>query len=225
MKRTIFASVVLSAIAFIFPPVAPAASLLTTTTPGYLIFEAIEGHGDTSNQEFGLGTPPIGAPANQRQIIFTIHLRDEQIDYVTPSNIVNMGFFPAGSALDFYNISDYRGEHWAFSSTLDSSPSASDLEVFRDRNNSLGFEGSVVEVVGLDHWILHLDDAGSIDDDDNEMILRVRVEPVPEPSGTTLFVVGFAFLAFFRRLAIRLPEKLLEDESILLRTRRKKLLL
>jgi hypothetical protein len=167
-----------------------AGSLLTTTTDGHLVFEAIEGHGATSTQEFGLGTPAMDSTPSERQRIFTIHLVNEQIESVTPTPIVDMGFFPAGTALDFYNLSDFNGVHWAFSEHLGSNPSAPDLEVFADRDNSLGFGQSVVEILGVDEWILHLDDAASVDDDDNEMVIRVRVERVPEPSVLLLVVLA-----------------------------------
>jgi hypothetical protein len=165
---------------------------LTTTTPGFLVFEALEGHAAQSNIEFGIGTPAIGTPLAERQRIFTIHFGlDQLISSVTPSSTVNMGFFPAGSVLDFYNISDYGGgESWAFSSNLGSSPTSRDLKSFIDIDNSLGLGGSVIQPVGIDHWILHLDDAATEDDDDDEMILRVRVAPVPEPSSIALVVGG-----------------------------------
>ena len=166
------------------------AGIVTTTIDGNLIFEALEGHGATSNQEFGLGTPSTDSLPQQRMIIFIIHLVNEEISSVTPARIVNLGFFPAGSALDFYNFSDFGGPHWAFSSHLKLNPSQSDLEVFTDRDNSLGMNGSVVERIGVDHWILHLDDAASVDDDDNEMIIRVQVQSVPEPFTVVLVLAG-----------------------------------
>lgn len=124
------------------PTLSLAAPLLVTTTTGHLVFEVLEGHGATSNLEFGLGTP-----------------------------------------------------------------STADLEVFRDRDNSLGLGGSIVETVGLDHWVLHLDDAASVDDDDNEMIIDVRVRPVPEPATLTLLVAGAAAAASRRRKRQVIPSR------------------
>lgn len=68
--------------------------------------------------------------------------------------------------------------------------------MFTDIDNSLGLGGSVVEVIGLDRWTLQLDDAASymFDDDDNEMIIKVNVNPVPEPSTILLFFAGALFL-------------------------------
>ena len=124
--------------------------------------------------------------------IFTIHLVNEHVGSVTPRARVDVGLVAAGTALDFYNLSDFAGVSWAFSSNLDSTPSPSDLEVFGDRDNSLGFGGSIVEILGVDHWILHLDDAASSDDDDNEMIIDVRVRPVPEPATLSLLAAAAA---------------------------------
>jgi hypothetical protein len=169
-----------------------AMALLTTTASGNLAFEVIEGHGGTSNQELGLGTPPVGTPESGRDRIFTIHLVNENVASVSPSALVDKGFVPAGTVLNFYNLSDYNGIHWAYSSTLISSPSFADLEVFTDRNNSLSFGGSAVEVLGPNDWMLHLDDAASSDDDDSEMVIRVLVTPssaVPEPSAAVLTLV------------------------------------
>jgi hypothetical protein len=178
-------------VALVAPSVSSSAPLLVTSTSGHLIFEVLEGHGATSNQEFGIGTPATDSDPSDRMIVFTIHLVDEQVGSVTPASIVDMGFFPAGTALDFYNLSDFSGLQWAFSEHLGSTPSAADLEVFTDRNHSLGFGGSAVEINGVDNWILHLDDAASGDDDDNEMVIRVRVgAPVPEPSIVALVVIG-----------------------------------
>jgi hypothetical protein len=38
---------------------------------------------------------------------------------------------------------------------------------FTGRNNSLGLGGSAVQQLSLTAWLLHLDDAASVDDDDN----------------------------------------------------------
>ncbi len=165
------------------------ADLITTTQSGNLIFELIDGRGGTSNQEFGIGRhDDLGA----LEKIFIVHLENESVKDVTPSYVVDMGFFAAGTGLDFYNISDWGGTSYAFSSALGGSPTAQDLVVFTDADNSLGLGGSVVESLGLDHWRLHLDDAASynIDDDDNEMIIDVRVTPVPAPSAVLLGFLG-----------------------------------
>lgn len=152
-------------------------AFLVTTTGGDLVFELLNGEG-LADVEFGMGTPATGTSTDQRDVIFAVHLGFSEVD-VEPSATVNKGYFPAGSPLDFYGISDFRGSrYWAFSSHLGGNPSSSDLAMFTDTDNSLGRRGSVVETLGADHWVLHLDDAASIccDDDDNELVIGVRVE-------------------------------------------------
>lgn len=193
--------ILLAVLCFIFmgATITPAA-FLTTTNAGYLIFEALDegGRGATSVQEFGLGTP------ENQTLIFTIYLKDERIDFVTPSPIVNMGFFPGGSNLEFYNKSIFEGTYWGFSSRLNTAnETASDVSVFTDPNNYLGLGGSIIEIVATDHWILHLDDAASYiyGDDNNELVIRVRVEPVesvPLPGSLLLIGTGLLGLATYR---------------------------
>lgn len=192
MHTLIRCAVAVIMVAVAYP--APAAPLLITTEAGDLVFEVLSGEGGASTQEFGLGSPTLSTPPALRNTVFVITLNGS-VSNVAPSTIRNMGFFSAGSALDFYNISDFGGTQLALSSALDGSPTPSDLVVFRDLDNSLGFGGSIVEVLGPNDWILHMDDAASyaFDDDDNEMVIRVRVVSVPEPS--TLALIGAAMVA------------------------------
>lgn len=180
------------------------AALITTSVSGDLIFEVLSGEGGASFQEFGFGTPSANSVKSDRDVIFTIELNGSVVG-VDPSPIVNAGFFSSGSALDFYNVSSFGGSFFAYSSTLGDNPSVSDLVTFTDVDNSLGFGGSVVEVVAANTWILHLDDAASglcCDDDDNEMVIKISVDPngvpdmtpVPLPSTLVFFVL---FLSVF----------------------------
>lgn len=182
------------------------ASLITTSASGNLMFEYLGGEAGASIQEFGLGTPAVGSSIGDRDTVFVINYHNQPA--VLP--LVNKGYFWSGSQLDFYNLSDYLGDLYAFSSGLMATPTQADIAVFTDTNNSLNLGGSVVEGVGDNQWILHLDDAWSylFDDDDNEMIIRVWIdqsaEPplsVPEPATWAMLVAASlaGMAAFWQR--------------------------
>lgn len=201
-KTSFLRSAAFGVVAFGFAAVAPLAhALIVTPFDGVIQFELLDGRGATSTQEFGIGTPSLASAPADRQVVFIVQLVDEVVQSVTPSAIVNWGLVAQGTELDFYNLSHFGGIAWSFSSHLSGTPSSSDLQTFRDGDNSLGLGGSVVENVGLGSWILHLDDAHSADDDDNELLIRVALLPVPEPSTALLFSVGCAglCLAMIRR--------------------------
>lgn len=146
---------------------------LKTSRSGDLIVEFVSSEAGFARMELGLGTPDESSAASQRKVAL-IH---DQGNLVTPA-IVNLGFFPAGSEIDFYMVGDYAGVHWAFSRNLANKPTPADLATFRDTDLSLGRGGSIIEKRGPDDWILHLDDPVSfqIDDDDNDIVVRVRIE-------------------------------------------------
>jgi len=55
---------------------------------------------------------------------------------------------------------------------------------FYDRDNSLGRDGSAVEKTGSSTWLLHLDDAASVDIDDNDgdVLIQIRLVPAKPPA-------------------------------------------
>jgi hypothetical protein len=182
------------------------AGLITTSIDGDLIFELLSAEGANSMQEFGIGTPSTSSTRAERDAIFVAAL-DQAVpngfSSVLPSNPVNIGFFPAGSSLDFYEVSDFGGTFFAFSSHMGAAVTPSDRVVFTDSDNSLGFGSSVVQILGSDHWLLHLDDAASFtfDDDDDELLVRVRVEPraapitpIAEPPLASILLASMLFL-------------------------------
>ena len=160
---------------------------LTLPESGALTFEYLAGYGDTSTQEFGFGTPSTSSSIEQRDVIFIGQLVSGTLESVSPSPIVEAGYFYAGTELNFYQLSDYFGVHWAFSSQLSTSPTFADLEVFTDRNTG----NSAVVQLDATTWMFYLDDAASVDDDDNELIIRMTLDtsavpPAPDPQPVTI---------------------------------------
>ena len=183
------------AAAYLFACCAAHASLITTSASGDLMFAYLGGEAGPSLQEFGIGTPAESSSLADRNVVFVVDYRLPPV--LVP--IVNKGYFWSGSELDFYNLSDYNGNLFAFSSRLASGALQPDLAVFTDRDNSLHLGGSVVQPVGDNAWILHLDDAWSYayDDDDNELLIKVWVDQsavpplvIPEPGSLALLGAG-----------------------------------
>jgi hypothetical protein len=117
-----------------------------------------------------------------------------------PTPEVEIGFFSAGTELDFYMRSVFGGTFFASSKLNDVSSNTT----FLDANNSLGLGGSTIEQLTPLTWRLHLDDAASFlfDDDDDDVLLDLRLEPadtdsgaVPEPRESLLAGLGLLAIA------------------------------
>lgn len=161
------------------PAQAQDGGLLTTQTAGTLHFELLGTNGAASWLEFGLGTPDFPSDLEERRWVF---FHNSQFgNQLRSHDTVNAGLVAAGQSLDFYVVTTFANKtHVAFSSRI-ATPTPSDLVVFHDTDNSLGFGGTVAETLGIDDWVLHLDDAASMccDDDDNELIIHVYISPAP----------------------------------------------
>jgi DnaJ domain len=118
------------------------------------------------DSEFGLGRSEA-----DHQPVFT-----GLPNHPSPTGEVRIGHVRKGSKLPMYVKSQGA---WDFA---ESGPGREETDTFRDQDNSLGKNGSIVEQTGPKTWILHLDDAGSGDDD---VLIRIRLEPdspsVPRP--------------------------------------------
>jgi hypothetical protein len=116
-----------------------------------------------------------------------------------PAGEVSLGFFAAGTGLDFYQTTTFGGTSTAFSTGTD----LASLRAFTDTDNSLGMGGSVITPTGPNTWLFRLDNARSFlfDDDDNDVLIELRLQAqgppaaVPEPAGLLLFGAGALGLA------------------------------
>ncbi len=91
-----------------------------------------------------------------------------------PNTSVSAGLFTTSDEVHFYELTTFfNSTQFAFSDGTDF-PS---LEAFSDRDNSLGMGGCIIEQTGPLTWLLHLDDAFSSDDDDNDVLIQIHLEP------------------------------------------------
>ena len=163
---------------------------------GYLSIQFIGGSGGAGGvTNFGLGT----APSNFVPL-FTVFFNGGTNP---PMSVINLGFFSKGTVIQMGMFSTSAGASgWAFSTGTDQAS----IVAFSDIDNSLGLGGSSMQQTGRGTWILHLDDAQSYkyDDDDNELLLRLRVtsqpiSPVPEPASGLLLLSGCALVTWKAR--------------------------
>jgi hypothetical protein len=163
-------------------------------TSGYVSFQVIGGSAGGTTQ-FGLGTSPSnfvsllsGLPNNPSSLA-----------------IINAGYFTAGSIVQMGMFTTYAGmSGWAFSSGTDQAS----IIAFSDTHDTLGLGGSIYQQTGPHTWVLHLDDALSYlyDDDNNDVLLRMRItsKPItttttPEPASGVLLMTGGALVAWRAR--------------------------
>lgn len=115
-----------------------------------------------------------------------------------PAGEVAVGTFLAGTSVDFGMRTEFGSVYFAFSNDETSNSART---TYMDLNNSLGMGGSVVEPLGGNQYLLHLDDAASffVDDDDDDVIIGLRVAPLPEPAGLCLLASSGLLLMRRRR--------------------------
>jgi hypothetical protein len=154
-----------------------------------------------ANTEFGIGT----YDGNRTPLLTNLP------NSPTPSTEVFAGSFSTGSVLDFYQRTSWGSTYWAFS---DYTNQASNI-AFLDVNNSLNLGGSSIQRISETLWRFHLDDAASynIDDDDNDIVLQLRLaavssnppatENVPEPSVLILMASGLIGFMFMRKIQLK----------------------
>lgn len=119
---------------------------------------------------------------------------------------VSIGFYAAGESVELYMETVWFGQTYqAFSNQND----ARSLNAFYDTNNSLGLGGSAIDPLSPITWLLRLDNAASlgIDDDDNDLLIHIRIEAAQAvPEASSLFLVSSA-LASLVGMAYRRKRK------------------
>lgn len=171
MKDTVFIGQALLTAALFAAPQRLAADEFTVPFSGTVYLKLANKSGSADSQ-LGIGT----SPSNCR---FAVSSRSP-----TPTSEIAAGTFQAGSIVSFCMYSRLNNmSEWAFSSGNDR-PSA---VAFSDTDNSLRLGGRVIQQNGGSSWTMHLDDALSYlyDDDDDDLVVTIRVEPSNTPTGLT----------------------------------------
>ena len=149
------------------------AAYLTTTRTGEVLVSFVSGS-TSAQSSFGSGC------RGAESILFT------GIPQVPSATQVSLGVRPAGTVLNFWIKTAFGGTTYeAFSCDLSApNPPDSSRVAFL---NSAG--NPSVDLLGIDDWRLRLDDAASflVDNDDNDLVLRVTVvpsstDPTPPPT-------------------------------------------
>ena len=141
---------------------------------GYLWIQYIGGSAAEADTTFGLGTSASD---------FVPLLTGLESGSTPPP--VNAGFFSAGTTIHMGMFTTWGEQSgWAFSDWTDQAS----LVAFSDIDDSLGLGGSIIQQIGPNNWVLHLDDAVSylVDDDDNDILLVLRIWSKPW-CGTSTF--------------------------------------
>jgi hypothetical protein len=125
-----------------------------------------------------------------------------------PGGEVLVGLFNSGSTIHFGEFTEFGGQTgFAFSKDTD----RASIVAFTDVANSLGMGGSIIQRTGPETWLLRLDDALSyrFDDDNNDVLMQVRVAPITEPSTCLLLMSGIVVLAcgLYSRSVSRRPRR------------------
>jgi hypothetical protein len=107
---------------------------------------------------------------------------------------VDIGHFALGEVVPFATYTSFFGIFYAFSTDTTTPASRT---AFMDLDNSLGLNGGVIQNKGPDLYQLALDDAASFnyDDNDNDILISVRIAPEPSALG----LLGVCALSLFRR--------------------------
>lgn len=111
---------------------------------------------------FGTGT----TSTNFNPLLTVKENQASQVGYVKVAE------FKAGTVVPFAIDSKYGGsQHYAFSIGTD----AVSKEAFSDTNNSMKLGGTILQQTGNNKWRLSLDDGWTGDDDDNDLVIDIKL--------------------------------------------------
>ena len=160
---------------FLLPTTDANAESFVMPFSGTLHLEALGGEvAGSARADFGLGTT---------QANFVVFLHDLAPN-TSPEGEVVVGFFSVGETVHFGLRGEFNGvTAWGFSNGTD----ASSLKAFTDEDNSLGMGGLIIEQTGVDTWVMHLDYLHLGFDDDNDILMQIRIESSPKVRSRTAF--------------------------------------
>jgi uncharacterized repeat protein (TIGR03803 family) len=116
--------------------------------------------------EFGIGTSPTNF----------VKYYSGLPNSPSPTGEVKVGYFAKGTVINFGMFTQFGAQSgWAFSAG--STPAS--VVAFSDIDNSLHMGGKIAQQTSTTTWLLHLDDTMSylVDDDDNDVLMQIRVAP------------------------------------------------
>jgi Ricin-type beta-trefoil lectin domain len=157
---------------FVAPVGSPKSAIESFVAPvtGTLYLKCVGGSAGALSQ-FGLGTSPS---------TFVSYL--SALPQACPTTEVAAGRVTAGQAVPFGIQTWWTGQSfWAFSTGSDPGSMVS----FTDMDNSLGWGGSIIQMMGTNTWVLHLNDAAHYtlsSGEANNILVQIRLQP-SEPVG------------------------------------------
>lgn len=155
------------------PPPGPPASAprrsFGAPTSGTLYLKCVGGSAGAISQ-FGIGASPS---------TFVSYL--SALPRACPTTEVAAESVRAGQTVPFGIQTWWSGQsYWAFSTSTD----PGSLVSFTDMDNSLGWGGSVLQTMGTNIWVLHLNDAAHYtlgSEEANNILVQIRLEPSGPP--------------------------------------------
>ncbi len=150
-------------------PSVPTVGSFVAPVAGTLYLKCVGGSAGAISQ-FGIGASPS---------TFVSYL--SALPRACPTTEVAAESVRAGQTVPFGIQTWWSGQsYWAFSTSTD----PGSLVSFTDVNNSLGWGGSVIQTMGTNVWVLHLNDAAHYtlgSEEANNILIQIRLQPSGSP--------------------------------------------